>query len=75
MQILCWIDSLNILSKSFGIKISKRITRQNYSSNTAEKWKAAREVWDVYRKVENLSIIYSAFNFLGYAFNAVKKRM
>jgi len=45
------------------------------SSNTANKTKAAKEVWDVYRKVEKLNIIYSAYNFFGYAFNAIKKRI
>jgi len=45
------------------------------SSNTANKTKAAKEVWDVYRKVEKLNIFYSAICFFGYAFNAIKKRM
>ena len=45
------------------------------SSNTANKTKAAKEVWDVYRKVEKLNIIYSAYNFFGYVFNAIKKRI
>lgn len=45
------------------------------TSNTSKKWKAAMDVWRVYREIENLSLIYSAYNFLGYAFNAVKKRL
>ena len=45
------------------------------TSNTSKKWKAAKEVWDVYRKVENLNIIYSTYCFIGYAFNAINKRM
>ena len=45
------------------------------NSNTSKKWKAAKEVWDVYRKVEKLNIIYSAYNFIGYVYNAIKKRM
>jgi teichuronic acid biosynthesis glycosyltransferase TuaG len=45
------------------------------NSNTSKKWKAAKEVWDVYRKVEKLNIIYSVYNFIGYVFNAVKKRI
>ena len=28
------------------------------TSNTSKKWKAANEVWDVYRKVEKLNILY-----------------
>ncbi len=45
------------------------------TSNTSKKWKAAKEVWGVYRKVENLNIIYSTYCFIGYVFNAIKKRM
>jgi len=44
------------------------------SSNTANKINAAKDVWYVYRKVEKLNILYSAFCFIGYIFNAVKKR-
>ena len=44
------------------------------TSNTSKKYKAALEVWDVYRKVEKLSLIKSAWYFINYAFNAVKKR-
>ena len=45
------------------------------SSNTANKMKAAKDVWKVYRQVEKLSFIYSVWCFVGYAFNAFKKRI
>jgi len=45
------------------------------TSNTASKWHAAKDVWQVYRQVEKLSFIYSAWCFFGYAFNALKKRI
>ena len=45
------------------------------TSNTAKKWKAAKDDWRVYRKIEHLSVLFSAFCFCGYAFNAVFKRM
>ena len=45
------------------------------TSNTASKWHAAKDVWKVYRKVEKLSFIYSAWCFVWYAFNALKKRI
>jgi len=45
------------------------------SSNTANKSKAAKEVWNVYREVEKLNIVYSTICFMGYAFNAIKKRL
>lgn len=45
------------------------------SSNTAKKWKAAKDVWKVYRKIEKLSFHYAIYCFCGYAFNAVLKRL
>ena len=45
------------------------------TSNTASKWHAAKDVWKVYRQVEKLSFIYSAWCFVWYAFNALKKRI
>ena len=45
------------------------------SSNTANKLKAAKDVWNVYRNVENLPLLYSAWCFVQYVFNAVKKRI
>lgn len=45
------------------------------TSNTASKWHAAKDVWKVYRQVEKLSFIYSAWCFFWYAFNALKKRI
>ena len=45
------------------------------TSNTAKKYKAAQDVWRVYRDVEHLSVCYSAFCFCGYAIHAVLKRI
>jgi teichuronic acid biosynthesis glycosyltransferase TuaG len=44
-------------------------------SNTASKWRAAKDVWMVYRKIEKLSFLYSFWCFLNYAFNAIIKRI
>ena len=45
------------------------------TSNTANKWRAAKDVWIVYRQFEKLSFFYSIWCFLNYAFNAVIKRI
>ncbi len=70
-----WLQIMKRGFKAYGLQENLAYYRIVSSSNTAKKWKAAREVWDVYRKEEKLSIIYSAFNFLSYAYNAVKKRI
>lgn len=49
-----------------------RVTGKSASSN---KFKASRDVWKVYRKNEKLNLIKSTYNFVCYAFNAVKKRV
>jgi len=45
------------------------------NSNTANKKKAAKEVWNVYRDVEHLNFVKSVVCFCGYAFHAIKKRV
>ena len=44
-------------------------------SNTANKWRAANDVWAVYRQFEKLSFFNSIWCFLNYAFNAIIKRI
>lgn len=45
------------------------------TSNSAKKMKAIKDVWRVYRELERLSFIYAAFNFCGYMFHAILKRI
>ena len=45
------------------------------TSNTANKWRSAKDVWRVYRQFEKLSFFYSIWCFLNYAFNAIIKRI
>lgn len=49
-----------------------RITGESASSKHL---KASHDVWLVYRECENLNLIQSSYNFVCYAFNAVKKRI
>ncbi|BCB05758.1 glycosyltransferase family 2 protein [Bacillus sp. KH172YL63] len=69
---------LSILKKGFkayGLKetLSKyRVVKGSISSN---KVKAAKRNWQVYRKIEKLSLPYSIWCFLNYAFFAMKKRL
>ena len=45
------------------------------NSASANKIKASCDVWRVYRQQEKLSLWFSLWCFVGYAFNAVKKRL
>ena len=49
--------------------------RVRSDSASANKWKAAKDVWKVYRKQEQLRFFHALTCFVGYAFNAVIKRV
>ena len=49
--------------------------RNTPGSASSNKFKAACDVWRVYRKIEKLSWIESMINFVCYSFNAVKKHV
>lgn len=49
--------------------------RDTPGSASSNKFKAACDVWRVYRKIEKLSWIESVINFVCYSFNAVKKHV
>lgn len=70
-----WLLIMKRGCKAYGIKEVLAGYRLVSTSNTAKKWKAAKDVWRVYRKIEHLSVLFSAFCFCGYVFNAVIKRM
>jgi teichuronic acid biosynthesis glycosyltransferase TuaG len=69
-----WLLIMKRGFSAYGLNEKLAYYRIVSTSNTSKKWKAVKEVWDVYRKVEKLNIIYSAYCFIGYAFNAIKKR-
>ena len=45
------------------------------NSNTSKKFKAAKDVWRVYRDIERLNILKSSWYFCNYIYNALKKRL
>ncbi len=69
---------LSIMKKGFvayGIPKVLAQYRLVEHSNSAKKIKAARDVWRVYRDIENLSCAYALFCFCGYAIHAILKRL
>lgn len=70
-----WLSILKKGHKAYGIDeilSSYRLVEGSISSN---KIKAAKRNWYVYRQVEKLSFIKSVYVFIGYACNAIKKRV
>lgn len=70
-----WLLIMKRGFKAYGIKDCLATYRLVCTSNTSKKWKAAKDVWKVYRDIEHLSMTYSVFCFCGYALNAVLKRI
>lgn len=70
-----WLLIMKRGFSAYGLNENLAYYRIVSTSNTSKKWKAAKEVWDVYRKVEQLNIVYSAICFVGYVYNAIKKRV
>ena len=70
-----WLDILKTGITAHGMSEVLAQYRIVDGSNTSSKWKSAMDVWRVYRQHERLSIPASCFNFAGYCFNAIKKRL
>lgn len=70
-----WLLIMKRGFKAYGLKDVLAGYRLVSTSNTAKKWKAAKDVWKVYREIEGLSVLYAAYCFCGYVINAVLKRI
>lgn len=70
-----WLLIMKRGFEAYGYNKSLAKYRLVATSNTAKKSKAAMDVWKVYRDIEKLSLFKSMVNFVGYAYNAVKKRI
>jgi len=70
-----WCKILKDGHQAYPIKEVLMKYRVRSNSASANKWKAAKDVWIVYRQQERLSFFYALFCFVGYAFNAVVKRI
>jgi len=70
-----WCDILKRGFKAYGLNEILAYYRIMPGSNTAQKLRAAKDVWKVYRNIEKMRLLPSIWNFLFYAFNATRKRL
>lgn len=70
-----WCKILKDGHQAYPIKEVLMKYRVRSNSASANKLKAAKDVWLVYRKQEKLTFFYALYCFFGYAFNAVIKRI
>lgn len=59
----------------YGLNENLVLYRRIANSLSSNKLEAMRRVWNLYRKEEKLSLCFSAYNFLFWAWNAVKRRV
>lgn len=69
-----WVDLLSEVEFAYGFQEVLGSYRLVSTSNTSKKFKAAMEVWHVYRNYLKYSFLTSCFYFVQYVANAVIKR-
>ena len=70
-----WCKILKDGHKAYPIPEVLMKYRVRSNSASANKWNAAKDVWRVDRKQERLPFFRALFCFVGYAFNAIIKRI
>ena len=70
-----WWRLLREGNTAYGLDENLVLYRRPGKSLSSNKFEAVRRIWMLYRKAEHLNIFYSAFNFVGWAFRAVARRI
>jgi teichuronic acid biosynthesis glycosyltransferase TuaG len=68
-----WLSILKKIPYAYGLNITLAEYRVRTDSISGNKWNAAKYQWKVYREIENLGIIQSAFYFTNYFFHGLVK--
>ena len=69
-----WWQVLKKIDKAYGINEVLFYYRRDASSLSANKFKALKRTWYLYRKIEKFNVVKSFYYFCFYVFNAIKKR-
>ena len=70
-----WWNVLKIVDHAYGIDEALSIYRRGGKTLSSNKLVAIGRIWNLYRNYEGLGLVDSSANFVGYAFNAVKRRV
>ena len=70
-----WYQILRNGYLAYGLNENLVKYRRVTGSLSSNKLEAIRRIWNLYRKAEKLSVIYSAYNFVFWAFRAVLRRI
>lgn len=71
----CWWKVLKKIDQAYGMNEILSYYRRSSGSLSSNKLEAVKRVWNLYRNVEKLNFVQSAYSFTGYAYNTVKKRV
>lgn len=70
-----WWSVLKKNINAYGYNEILSIYRRTHTSLSANKIEAIRRIWFLYRKVEKLGLVYSAYCFAFYSINAILRRI
>ena len=70
-----WWQILKKIPCAYGLPKVLSYYRRSGGTLSSNKLEAIRRIWNLYRKVENLNPLQSAYNFCFYAVNAVRRRV
>lgn len=71
----CWWNILKKGYKAYGLNEILVYYRRSEGTLSSNKIEAIKRIWNLYRNQEKLNLIYSLYDFIFYAFNAVKRRI
>lgn len=70
-----WWNILRKIKCAYGLDEVLSYYRRSGGTLSANKAVAIKRIWNLYRKHEKLGLLRSSANFVGYAFNAVRRRV
>ena len=69
-----WLEIIKESKKIYGLRENLAYYRVLNNSRSSNKIDAAKDRWNIYRKVENLSLLKSIYYFINYVIVALKKQ-
>ena len=70
-----WWKVLKKVGKAYGLDEALTLYRRGANTLSSNKMTAVQRIWNLYRNVEGLNVIYSAYCFVFWAIRATIRRM
>ncbi len=71
----CWWNILKKVDYAYGLNEILSYYRRTEGSLSSNKIEAIKRIWNLYRNVEHLNLLYSIYCFIGYSIRAVMRRI